>query len=307
MKSEERHQLAQNDLQVGLNHWLDRIEPYSNHILGGVVVATLVAVSLILWSRSSAATSDEGWMRISQARTAEQLEQVADQYKGTPAGDWATLSAARMSYTQGIETSLTDRKSSDESLKQARELYDRLLKAKVSPDLREEALKGMGLTLESVSGADVSKAVEAYETLIKEFPNSPFKDYAAFRVADLKNPQASEFYAWFRKQNPKPAARPEPMDGKLPLDGGIKSPALPDLDSKTEPAATSKTETPKSDTTPPLPVVPPAEGKTPPAAPPAAPATEPPAKTDPMPEAPKKNEGVELPSIPKPSSVEPPK
>ncbi|HVJ68151.1 MAG TPA: hypothetical protein VM510_09220, partial [Caulifigura sp.] len=232
MKSEERHQLAQNDLQVGLNRWLDRIEPYSNHILGGVVVATLVAVGLILWSRSSSATSDEGWMRIASARTAEQFEQVADQFKGTSAGDWATLQAARMSYSSGIETSLTDRKSSDESLKQARDLYERLLKSKTSPELREEALKGMGLTLESMSGADVSKAVDAYDTLIKEFPNSPFKDYAAFRVAELKNPQSSEFYEWFRKQNPKPAARPEPMDGKLPSDSSLKTPALPELDSK---------------------------------------------------------------------------
>ncbi len=234
MKSEERHQLAQNDLQVGLNRWLDRIEPYSNHILGGVVVATIVAVGLILWSRSTTAHSEEGWLEMTNARTAEQFRKIADDNPGTAAANWATLQAARISYSNGIDTALTDRKSSDESLKEAKELYSRLLASQTEPELREESLKGLALTLESLSGSDLNEAIKAYETLVKEFPNSPFKGYAEFRIADLKKPQAGEFYAWFRKQNPKPAERPLPSDGKSTLDAPLKTPELPDLGQKAD-------------------------------------------------------------------------
>ncbi len=334
MKSEERHQLAQNDLQVGLTRGLDRIEPYTNQILAGVVIATLVVVGLIFWLRSSTATSDAGWMRIGSARTADEFLTVADDFPGTAAGNWATLQAARMSYSTGIETSLTDRKSSDESLKQAKDLYDKLLKTKTTPELREEALKGMGLTLEATSGGDVSEAIKAYETLIKEFPDSTFRDYAAHRVEELKAPGASDFYAWFRKQDPKPAPRPEPMDGRPAGDTSLRTPDLPDIDLQLDnemPAAAP------GSTVPDLPAVPPTEGKSlpeTPAAPPGdapattpeagstapapipeatpmpmpeAPATpapmptqDPPAAATPMPEPPRPGDATDLPSLPQP-------
>jgi len=295
MKSEERHQLAQNDLQVGLNRWLDRIEPYSNHILGGIVVATIVAVGLIWWSRSSSANSEAGWGQIASARSADELLQVAEDNSGTAAGNWAMLQAARQSYTTGIETALTDRKSSDESLKQAKDLFDRLLKANTTPELREEALKGMGLTLEATSGSDVGEAVKAYETLIKEFPESTFRDYAAYRIEELKDPQAGEFYAWFRKQNPKPAPRPEPNDGKRPVEGALNVPPLPEIDLKADPKATE----PKADaSSPALPAVPATDGKSAPATPATPPAEPSTTAPMPMPEAPKATTPMPMPEPP---------
>ncbi|QDT54539.1 hypothetical protein Pan44_25720 [Caulifigura coniformis] len=306
MKSEERHQLAQNDLQVGINRWLDRIEPYSNHILGGAVVATIVAVALILWFRSSSATSEAGWSQIASARSVDALLQVAEENPGTAAANWARLQAARQAYSTGIETALTDRKSSDESLKQAKDLYDELLKARTTPELREEALKGMGLTLEATSGGDVAEAIKAYELLIKEFPQSTFRDYAAHRVEELKNPQAGEFYAWFRKQNPKPAERPLPNDGKPATDSSLSVPALPELDLKADTTAAPKAD----NAAPALPAVPPTDGKAPPAAPPAtppAPATEstPAATPMPMPEAPKATPPMPMPEAPAPTAPMP--
>jgi hypothetical protein len=336
MKSEERHQLAQNDLQVGINRWLDKIEPYSNHILAGIVVATVVAVGVILWARSSSATTEAGWSQMASARTPDDFLRIAEDNAGSHAANWARLQAARLSYSNGIETALTDRKSSDESLKQAKDLYGELVKQNTTPELREEALKGLGLTSEAVSGGDVAEAIKAYEQLIKEFPESAFSGYAAHRVEELKEPQASDFYAWFRKQNPKPAPRPQPNDGKPPIEGAIKTPELPEINLNAE------TEKPKGDAgTPSLPAAPSTEGKSvpaAPAAPPAAPAegsktTSPmpmpegakPAVPMPMPEASEKTapmpmpeapakpaepaksaDSSSLPSIPK-TSVEPPK
>ncbi len=280
MKSEERHQLAQNDLQVGINRWLEKLEPYSNHLLVGILAATAVAVLLILWVRSSSATTEAGWAEIADARTADGFLEIADKHPGTAAADWAKLQAARLSYSNGIETSLTDRKSSDESLKQAKDLYNDLVKKNTTPELREEALKGYALTLEATSGSDVGEAVKAYEQFIKEFPDSAFRGYAAHRVEELKNPEAGEFYAWFRKQNPKPAERPLPSDGKPAIEGAINPPKLPELDLKAD------ADKPKADSGAPLlPPVPATDGKSPPTAPtaPAPPVSEPSTTTAPMP------------------------
>jgi hypothetical protein len=313
MKSEERHQLAQNDLQVGINRWLEKIEPYSNHLIVGILVATVIAVGVILWSRSRSATTEAGWSEMANLRTADQYLDVAEKYPGTHASNWARLQAARLSYTNGIETALTDRKSSDESLKQAKDLYSDLVKQNTTPELREEALKGLALTLEATSGGEVGDAVKAYEQFIKEFPDSAFRNYAAHRVEELKNPEAGEFYAWFRKQNPKPAARPLPNDGKPPIEGAINPPKLPELNLNPD-------EKPKADTpAPELPALPATDGKSPPATP-AAPATtpssEPSATTTPapMPEGAAKPAATpdeakpadSLPSLPK-TPVEPPK
>jgi hypothetical protein len=294
MKSEERHLLAQNDLKVGINRWLDRIEPYSNQILGGIVVATIIAVGVILWARSSSATTEAGWSQMATARSADDFVRIAEENAGTAAGNWAKLQAARLSYSNGIETALTDRKSSDESLKQAKDLYNDLVKQSTTPELREEALKGLSLTLEATSGGDVTEAIKAYEQFIKEFPDSPFRDYAAHRIEELKDPAAAEFYAWFRKQNPKPAERPLPNDGKPPVEGALKTPGLPEIDSTTD-----TPKPPAESTTPALPELPTTDGKSPPMTPEtkAAPApTNPPATPTesstpaapmPMPEAPK--------------------
>jgi hypothetical protein len=294
MKSEERHQLAQNDLQVGINRWLEKIEPYSNHILGGIVAATVVAVGLILWTRSRSSTSETGWSEMASARTADRFLEIAEENPGSAAANWARLQAARISYSNGIETALTDRKSSDESLKQAKDVYKGLVNQNTMPELREEALKGYALTLESTSGSDVGDAIKAYEQLIKEFPDSTFRDFAAHRVEELKNPDAGEFYAWFRKQNPKPAARPLPNDGKLPIEGAIKAPDLPEIN------LNAGTEKPKADTSvPALPAVPATEGKSPPTTP-AGPVSPPPTTTAPvpMPEATKPTVPMPMPEAP---------
>jgi hypothetical protein len=325
---------------VGINRWLEKLEPYSNHLMIGIVVATLLAVAAIYLVRSSSATTEAGWSEMASARTADGFLEIADRHPDSSAADWAKLQAARLSYSNGIETSLTDRKSSDESLKQAKDLYNDLVKKNTAPELREEALKGLALTLEATSGGDVDEAVKAYEQFVKEFPESAFRDYAAYRVEELKKPEAGEFYAWFRTQNPKPAERPLPSDGKPPIEGAVTPPKLPEFDQKTD------SDPPKADTAAPaLPAAPSTEGKLPPTTPatsegkttpmpettektapmpmpegtrPVVPMPQPEAseKTVPMPETPatpapmpepgKSSESSELPSIPK-SPVEPPK
>jgi hypothetical protein len=170
-----------------------------------------------------------------------------------------------MYYDRGVETSLTDRAASDADFLQAKDLFEKLLNSDVPKEIREAALDGMARTLEATSSGDLSEAIKAYETLVAEFPNSMYRDYAEHRIKELKQPDAQEFYAWFRKQNPKPADRPKPEDGAAA--SGLTTPVLPDLDlnapagetkGATEEAATTEPpkETTSESTTPPLPELP---------------------------------------------------
>ncbi len=48
MKSEERHHLHENDLAGAVDRFLKKVEPYSNQILIGILVAAVVAIGVIV-------------------------------------------------------------------------------------------------------------------------------------------------------------------------------------------------------------------------------------------------------------------
>jgi hypothetical protein len=278
MKSEERHHLAENDLEKTLNRWLDKLEPYSNHILGGILLVTALVVGGILWKRTAQAAVDDGWTMLSDARTADDFVKVADAYPESSAAPWAELRAARLYYDQGVETSLTDRKTSNDDFKQAKDLFEKLLKSKVAPEIREGALDGMARTLESTSDGDTAEAIKTYETLISEFPESIYRDYAKYRIDVLKKPETKEFLVWFSKQNPKPADRPKPTDGAA--GSNLTTPDPPNFDSKDDAkGAIDPFNDPAKTTEKPAATDKPATSEGPPAAttPPADPAATPPA------------------------------
>jgi len=245
MKSEERHQLAKNDLQQTLDRWLDKLEPYSNHILGGILLATAIAVGVILWMRTSEASVAAGWTELSSARSAEDFLKVAEDYPDSNAAQWARLRAARMLYVRAVDTSLTNRSVSDDDFNQARDLFNGLLKSNPPKEVREAALDGIARVLESTSSGDTKDAIDAYETLVREFPDSVNADYAKHRIEVLKKPEVQEFYAWFRKQNPKPVERPQPKDGATAEDpfGALDLPNLNFPPAENTPPATSDTKT----------------------------------------------------------------
>jgi hypothetical protein len=150
---------------------------------------------------------------LAAARTSDDLLRVADDFPSTDAANWARLRAARILYDRAVSESLSNRVASDDDFKQAKELYSGLLKSDVPAEIREAALDGMARVLESTSAGDTAEAIAAYETLLREFPDTLFRDYAAHRIEELKKPETQEFYAWFSKQNPKPEDRPQPNDG----------------------------------------------------------------------------------------------
>jgi hypothetical protein len=230
MKSEHRHELAENDLSKLLARWGAEFDKHANTILSVLIVVALIAAGVIYWTRTSAATSAAGWTDLTRAGTAEDFQNVAEDYAGTQVAQWALLRAGDGFLREGIRLSLTDRIASQERLTQARDSYNTLLKNTSAPRMvREQALLGYAVTLETLSDGDTTEAVAAYDKLLEEFPDSRFKAYAGDRLADLKTGGAQDFYAWFHQLNPKPPERPGPQDQLRFPDGSDLSNLLPEL------------------------------------------------------------------------------
>jgi hypothetical protein len=213
MKSEHRHELAENDLSKVINRFLEKAEPHSNKILLAALVVTVVVVAVVYGMKSATGSRSAGFADLTGCETGDCFENVADDYPDSAVGLWARLRSGEMYLADGIERSTTNRRVSNDSLHKAKEAFDRVLKQKdVPPEARERALYGMGTSLEALSDANTSPAIDAYQTLLKEFEDSQYKHLVEDRINTLKTSQAQEFYAWFHKQNPKPEDRPDPRD-----------------------------------------------------------------------------------------------
>lgn len=233
MKSEHRHELAENDLSKAISRWRDQIEPHTNKILIGVLVLAVVVVGAIVALRSTSASSTAGFTELSLAKEAEDFETVADDFEGTTSGTWARLRAGEEYLRDGLRLSLSDRPASNERLEESQKSFEKVLNgADVPAQVREKALYGLATCLEAMSSGQTTTqpAIDAYEQLIEEFPNTRYKRWAEERIATLKDPAAQEFYAWFHAQTPKPEDRPLPRDfpedpfSGLPDDGGTTAP-----------------------------------------------------------------------------------
>ena len=211
MKSEHRHELAENDLAKLLGRWAAEFDKHVNVILMVLVAAGVLVAGYLFWSNSSSAENADGWKELAAATDATDYVSVAENFPGTTVAEWATLRAANSYLENGIRQSLTDRPQSNDSLQQASESFDSLLSnSSVSPEVREQALIGNAMTLETLSDGDTSDAIAAYEALLDQFPTSRFRAFSEDRIAALKTGGVQEFYAWFHQLNPKPADRPVP-------------------------------------------------------------------------------------------------
>lgn len=218
MKSEERHELQKNELTKVAGQATAFYDRYQNQILWGLVVVLLAMAAWIYIARSSRVAAESAWTTLQNAAgTPKDYVDVAIVHPNTEVANVARLQAAAAWLDQGVKAGFSNREEANSYLKDARKEFEELLAVtNLDKDLREQALYGMAQTLESISGADTEAAVKAYEALLKEFPDSIYKEHAEGRIKDLKNPATQEFLAWYQKQNPKPPEREKPKDGEAP-------------------------------------------------------------------------------------------
>jgi len=216
MKSEHRHELAENDLSKAITRVLKKAEPHSNTILLAALALTVIVVAVVYGMKSASGTRTVGFAEFTDCQTADEFENVADEYPHALVGAWARLRAGELYLDDGIRTSLTNRNLSNDNLHKAKDAFDQVLKfegVEVPPEARERALYGLGTCLEVLSDGDTQPAIDAYKALLHEFEKTQYKHLVEERITALESAQAKEFYAWFHKLNPRPEDRPSPRDG----------------------------------------------------------------------------------------------
>ncbi len=214
MKSEERHELKSNDLETLINRIKPRLEKHANKLVFGAIAIFVIGVISVVAMKNNAAARTAGWADMADAQTSEEYANIVDAHKGTAVARFAKLNQAGSLYEHGLQFMFSDRAPALADMKKAQELYKSLLEDKKSSEtIRERALFGLARCLESTSGENTQEAIETYEQLVQEFPDSIHTAKAEERIKVLATDDAKSFYSWFQKQNPKPVDRTKPKDG----------------------------------------------------------------------------------------------
>ena len=251
----DRHYVHQED-EVALAKILKESKPwleqYGTTIIYGVAAVLAVCAVGVYVARRPPATAAES-SGLLMAASVEEYQTVADSAPDSPIGIVARLRQAELSLDEAAGQLFTDREKSVKTLDNAARTFGNLADRKdLNSDLRERVLAGVARVLEcrcDGTDATVKPAIEAWEKLLKEYPDSKmFKDIAESRVKTLKSDNSKAFYAWFHTQNPKASD-----DLLLPQDGPGKVPDVPKIDipdftTPAAPAEGAKTEGAKTET-----------------------------------------------------------
>ena len=247
-------------------------------ILLAIILGTIAIVAYQVMAKSAAAKTSAAWSEYAACTSADDYKKVAEDHAGSPVESWSRLEAAREYIQNGVRLSMTNRTASDESLENGKKQLEALLNSKTTPaEVTEQALSQLAVCLEALCDGDVKPATEAYEQLLKKFPETHYGPWAKHRLEELKKPESGEFYAWFRKAKPAPPERPKPQDvkpGELPNVQLLPSGTDP-LPPSTSGTAPIVPETKPAEGTPVTPEVPATPVEVPAAETPAAPAETP--------------------------------
>ncbi len=261
MKSERRHDLQSNELANTLGSGIEKVQPFSQYIVGGVVIAALLAVGWGVYTsfarKSAAAAWTEYYFTVNSG-DAELFKAVADKHPGSAAAIWAEQTAGDEYLANGIDALYRDRGQGVELLKKAITSFEKVNNNAKQPELRTRAVLGLAQAHESLG--EIDKAKSHYQQVIADGLQPAITSVATSRLAFLNSQAGKDFYVWFDKLKPTPALPPR-MPGNL-----SDPPTSPNIDFGT-PLDTSGIELPRAEPTTPTvttPVAPPqgADGKT---------------------------------------------
>lgn len=231
MKSEHRHELQTNDLGKFAEKMAVFIDVHGNRLMIGVCLACLPLAGFIYWWRSDSNAQAAAWRDFSAAINvgkAEDFHAVWQDHPGSSPAYWARVHEGEQWLSRGVQSMFRNVETGMEELKKARDSFQVIIDnpRKAPAELRDRALIGLGRALESMSDGSEGEAIKAYESLVKEFPNSIYKKDAEERIAVLNQGSGQEFYAWFTKYpRPKlPAKGPHDKFG-----GGLDEKTLEEL------------------------------------------------------------------------------
>lgn len=232
MKSEHRRELHANELEKLATALGKFFEQHGKKVLAGLAGAAVIAgVAYFVvsrWGRGEERATEQlnlvflpvkdrsaaGPLRIPQP-SAESFLSIADNpdWANSTLSVLARLRGAELELQEALELYFTDRRAGQSELKKVQENFQQILQHEDLPNwVRERTLYGLAVTTESLSDGETAAAITAYRKLLKEFPDTPFKEVAEQRIRALHWEPVKEFYAFLATEERRPADRPSPTD-----------------------------------------------------------------------------------------------
>lgn len=224
MKSEHRHELQTNDLSKLTQKGARFVEEHAMKITIVICVITVAIAGYRIYATQAASTQANAWYDFSTARTPDDFAALVDneRVKGTVAADWAVLMGAEGRLSQSIQGMFTDRENAVTELTSARDDFQKLVDNRDGM-IKQRAIFGMARAEESLGNLEAARA--AYSELAGDaFNGSVYQKQSQERAEYLAKSGPQAFYAWFQKQNPKPAEPPKPDSGSGLPGGNIFAP-----------------------------------------------------------------------------------
>lgn len=260
MKSDERHQLEQNELA----DWVARLgvtaRPYLPYAAAILAVAFLAAMGYSFWSSSAEAREHEAWEEFFGAKNPEQLRIVIDRYPNSQAAPYSQLRIADFEFQDAKAKLVNDYGAAISGLSKAVDLYRELADGRASPiQVKQQASMAMAETLESKGS--LTEAKEAYQRVASNYAGSAEAALAEQRLKELDSPEARQFYTKLKDYKPPvPSTNLPAKSGERDLKGlederpPVVTPAPPlNRPSKAAPTLQRVQEKPGSKSEPPVP------------------------------------------------------
>ena len=181
---------------TALGRWTHHAMQEPRRYLGWpAAIVAGVFLGVVVWKLAVGGRSPdtEFWAKLQTAKTAEERVDLAKAYPNSPASTWAILQAATEYYNLALADLPNNRDVALPTAKKALDLFDQVEREAPhdSPQARAAAL-GKARTFEMRN--DLSKALEQYQHVVKEWPESPEAEQAKRFVEALQDPQAATFY-----------------------------------------------------------------------------------------------------------------
>ncbi len=196
-----------------------------------LTVAGVVAVVAIALSFGSRRTPPEAalWKKIEAATTPAERVEIAKKDPKSPPATWTLLQAATAFYNQALTEMPAQKDEAATALKKALDLFDQVAKDAPhdSPQARLASI-GKARTLEMRN--ELSRAIEQYQLVAKEWPGTPEAEEARHLAEALQDPQATQFYKDLYAYKPKEVTLPSEGSVNLPSTGPLTPPTAPGAD-----------------------------------------------------------------------------
>ena len=216
MKSEERHQLQQNELAEVLGSGINSLAPYGRAIglaVVGIIAIVFVYNFLAMQNKAHDSTASLDFLLATANEDPESFKRVSQDFGDTTAGAWAQQAQADHNLAAGIDSLFIDRDEANAFLEAATENYKSILANATDPLLKTRANFGLAKAYEAQGELD--KAMQAFQVVADSTNSDAMAKQAKDRIEQLSSSDMQDFYAWFAENQPVAPATESPTLPKL--------------------------------------------------------------------------------------------